>query len=173
MRAIIKKKKIVDADAKVDFFSVIFSSFFYSGFFPTISGTIGSLASLIIFFFDIFYNPVVLLILILLTFFIGIYTSERMIKRYGDDPSVIVIDEAVGMWLTILIFISFPGTDLSWFYILVCFLSFRIFDILKLQPARYYDNLKTAYGIMMDDIIAAVYAGVLAYLISLSRYNPF
>lgn len=173
MRSIIKKKKIVDANVKVDFFSVIFSSFFFSGFFPTVSGTIGSLASLVIFFFSVFYNPAVLLILIVFCFVAGIYTSKNMIKRYGDDPSVIVIDEAVGMWLTVLIFILLPGTNLTLFYILICFLSFRLFDILKLQPAKYYDELKSGYGIMMDDVVAGIYAGILSYLISLTKFNLF
>jgi phosphatidylglycerophosphatase A len=173
LRSIIKKKKIVDANAKVDLFSIIFSSFFFAGYFPTVSGTIGTLASLVIFLFNFAYSPLVLLILIIICFFAGLYTSQKMIKRYGSDPSVVVIDEAVGMWLTVLIFILFPGTELSLFYLMVCFLSFRLFDILKLQPSRYYDNLKSGFGIMMDDVIAGIYAGILSYLISLTKYNPF
>lgn len=173
MRQILKKKKIVDPSAKVDFLTTLFSSFFFSGYFPFASGTAGSLASLVIFFSEVFYNPLILAALVFVSFVIGMFTSAKVIKKYGDDPSVIVIDEAVGMWLTVLIFVLFSSESLSMFYLLICFLSFRLFDILKLQPAKYYDELKSGYGIMMDDVAAGIYAGVLSCLISFSGYNPF
>lgn len=164
---IIKEKKIIDANVKIDFFSNLFSSFFFTGYFPIASGTIASLAALLIFLIKIFHNPVVLFILILLTFAFGIFTSKIMMKKYGDDPSVVVIDEAVGMWITVLIFLMMSDSDLNMFYAMVCFFAFRFFDITKIQPAKYFDRLNSGFGIMMDDVIAGIYAGISAYLISL------
>lgn len=164
---LIKEKKIVDANVEIDFFSNIFSSFFFTGYFPKASGTVASFAALLIFFAKVFHNPVILLILILITFLIGIFTSKLMMKKYGDDPSVVVIDEAVGMWITVLIFLMLSGESLNMFYAIVCFFAFRFFDITKIQPAKYFDKLNSGFGIIMDDVVAGIYAGVSAYLISL------
>ncbi|HMS34228.1 MAG TPA: phosphatidylglycerophosphatase A [Ignavibacteria bacterium] len=163
----IKEKKIVDENAEIDFFSNIFSSFFYTGYFPKASGTFASLAAMVIFLLKIFQNPTMLSLLIILTFAAGIYTSKTMMRRFGDDPSVVVIDEAVGMWITVLIFIIFSQENFTLFYAFVCFLAFRFFDITKIQPAKYFDRLHTGFGVMMDDVIAGVYAGVASYLFSL------
>lgn len=163
---LIKEKKVVDESVKINFFVNIFSSFFYTGYFPKASGTVASAAALFIFYFRIFHNPLALVTLILLCFVIGAYTSKVMINKFGDDPSVVVIDEAVGMWLTVLIFILFSNSDLSLLYIFICFFAFRFFDITKIQPARYFDRLNSGFGIMMDDVVAGIYAGAAALLVS-------
>jgi phosphatidylglycerophosphatase A len=163
----IKEKKIVDGNIKIDFFTNIFTSFFYTGYFSKASGTIGSAAALLIFCFNIFNNPLALLILVLVCFIIGVYTSKVMIKKFGDDPSVVVIDEAVGMWLTVLIYMIFSNSKINLFYIAVSFFTFRFFDITKIQPAKYFDRLNSGFGIMMDDVIAGIYAGVFVCLIFL------
>jgi len=163
----IKKKKIVDENVKIDFITDITSSFFYTGYFPAASGTVASLAALAIFLLEIFLDPLVLSLLTIISFVSGIFTAKAMMKRYGDDPSVVVIDEAVGMWITVLIvLILLPGrTDLL--SLAVCFLAFRFFDITKIQPAKYFDKLHTAFGVMMDDVVAGVYAGVISYIVLL------
>ncbi|MEO8447990.1 MAG: phosphatidylglycerophosphatase A [bacterium] len=170
---IIKHKKIVDPDAKPDLFSILFTSCFYVGYIPKASGTFGSLFALLFLFINGFQNPTVLLISIIVCFIIGIYTSKVMMKKFGDDPSVVVIDEVVGMWITILVFILLSMGNLSLFYMMVCFFCFRFFDIFKLQPAKYFDDRNTGYGVMMDDVIAGVYAGITTYLISMTKFNPF
>ncbi len=168
---LIKERKITDANAKIDFFSNLFSSFFFTGYFPKASGTVGSLAALFIFFFKVFYNPIVLFSLIVFSFAIGIVTSKKVMKKYGDDPSVVVIDEAIGMWITILVFILLSGAPVSVFYLITSFLAFRFFDITKLQPAKYFDSRNTGFGIIMDDVVAGIYAGITVYLISLSKLD--
>ncbi|MCY7360533.1 MAG: phosphatidylglycerophosphatase A, partial [Ignavibacteria bacterium] len=97
-----------------------------------------------------------------------IITSKVMIRKYGDDPSVVVIDEVVGMWITMLIFnllTSFENVSLI--NLIILFLAFRFFDIVKIQPAKYFDKMENAFGIMMDDVIAGIYAGFTVYLITL------
>ncbi len=163
----VKKKKIIDENVKIDFLTDISASFFYTGYFPAASGTVASLAALAIFLIPVFHDPLVLSVLILISFSSGIFTARKMMKRYGDDPSVVVIDEAAGMWITVLIvMILSPGkTDLL--SMAVCFLAFRIFDITKLQPAKYFDKLHSGFGVMMDDVVAGIYAGLASYFVLL------
>lgn len=159
----IKERKIADETVKIDFFTSLFSSFFYTGYFPKASGTIASAAALLIFLLKIFYDPFWLLALILICFVAGIYASKLMIRRFGDDPSEVVIDEAVGMWLTVLIFFLLNGMTPDLKGVIICFFAFRFFDITKIQPAKYFDELNSGFGVMMDDVIAGIYAGVCSY----------
>ena len=97
-----------------------------------------------------------------------------MKNRYGDDPPEVVIDEIAGLWFTYIVafiifdfFFKAKSLDPTQFFVsklifgLVGLIIFRIFDILKLQPSKYFDELKTGYGIMLDDIFAGLYAGIL------------
>lgn len=170
---IIKRKKIVNENVKIDVATELISTFFYVGQFPVASGTLGSIAGAAILLFPDARNPVLLGILIVVFFTAGVFTSGKMMQKYGNDPSVVVIDEVVGMWLTVFILMLFSGRELSLFYLLVCFLLFRFFDIAKFQPAKYFDKVHTGTGIMLDDVIAGIYAGLTAYFLSLSNINPF
>ena len=169
----IKTKKIVDANARVDKFSLLFTSCFFTGFIPKASGTFGSLFGLLFFYFNGFQRTEVLLPLIIVCFIIGIPTSKVIMKKYGDDPSVIVIDEVIGMWITVLVFkILIPESfNISIQYFLILFFSFRFFDIFKIQPSKYFDKMKSAFGVLMNDVIAGIYAGIVVYLISLTGLN--
>lgn len=163
----LKKKKIIDSTYNVDIFSIVFSSGFFVGYIPFASGTFGSLFALLFLFIPGFSEVLVLSITIIFVFIVSIYTSEKMMKRYGDDPSVVVIDEIIGMWITILLLkiclpgnLAFTPTALT-----LGFLLFRFFDITKLFPANYFDKLKSGFGIIMDDIISGIYAGIISSLI--------
>lgn len=160
--SLIKKKKIVNPDVKIDLFTLTFSSAFFTGFFPVASGTFGSAFALLFFLIPGFNELYVLLPAIILCFVVGVFTSGKMVHRFGDDPSVVVIDEVVGMWITILIS-GFVST--GYLNLIIGFFAFRFFDIVKLYPASYFDKMKNGFGIMMDDVIAGIYGGVLTYLI--------
>ncbi len=97
----------------------------------------------------------------LLTFGVGIWASGVAARTQGlDDPSEVVIDEVAGQWLTLAV----VPPDLL-FYVLG-FILFRIADILKPWPVSWADrNLKGGLGIMLDDVLAAVYAGVVLFLL--------
>lgn len=166
----IKKKEIVNTNIKVNFFCLVFASGFFTGFFPLASGTVGSAFALAFFLIPGFHNLYVLFPLIILSFFLGILSSKKMIERYGDDPSVIVIDEFVGMWITVAVSALYDFCLLS---VLVGFFMFRLFDIVKLYPAAFFDNMKNGFGIMMDDVIAGLYAGAATVLILLLLKNIF
>jgi phosphatidylglycerophosphatase A len=170
---IIKQKKIVDPDAKVGFFSMIISSGFFVGYIPKASGTFGSFLALLFYILiPGFDNFITLTVAIILSFILGVFTSDKMVCRYGEDPSVVVIDEFAGMWLTLL-FTNYQLQALKhvdYLYYLAfafgAFLIFRIFDILKIQPAKYLERrFNNGYGVMLDDIVSGLYAGVVAFII--------
>ena len=164
---IIKRKKIVDPNARVDIFSQLFSSVFFIGHMPVASGTFGSLAGVLCFFIPGFDSYLVVGSAIVACYVLGIITSQNMIKRYGHDPSVVVIDEVVGMWITMLFVMPAIGmVDLEFKSIILAigFISFRFFDITKVWPSKIYDRIDNGYGIMMDDVIAGIYAGVVTFL---------
>ena len=76
-----------------------------------------------------------------------------------EDPQAFVLDEVVGYLVAMALYASFAGEPSPTAYA-VGFLAFRFFDIFKLQPARRLEELPGAYGIMADDVMAGVYAGV-------------
>jgi phosphatidylglycerophosphatase A len=134
---------------------------FFSGYSPITPGTAGSLVGLIIYAIPGFEIPQIIGMFICIFFLIGSYTSHRMEIYAGEDPTCVVIDEIVGMWLT-LIFI--PKT----LFLSACgFLLFRIFDITKPQPASYVERYRNGIGVMLDDVVAALYSNILLHLLML------
>lgn len=161
---LIKKKAIVNEDVQIDFFTMLIASAFFTGYFPVASGTAGSLFAVLFIFIPGFYSPVVLLTLSLIFFFVGIVVSDRMMQRYGEDPSVVVIDEVVGVWISMFIISVFGYNNLI-LAAVVSFLTFRFFDILKVFPGNYFDRMNSGKGIMMDDVAAGVYSGFASVLL--------
>lgn len=164
---IIKRKKIVNPDAKPGFLSEVFSSVFYIGHFPVASGTFGSLAGVLCFYIPGFDSYFVVGSATVICYVLGIISSQKMIPRYGHDPSVVVIDEVVGMWITMLFVmpaISMVDLEFKTIILAIGFISFRFFDIIKVWPSKIYDRIDNGYGIMMDDVIAGIYAGVVTFL---------
>ena len=92
--------------------------------------------------------------------FLGVWSSDRVAAHSGiKDPQIVVLDEVSGQQLSLLLATKF-GTALSWKYLLLGFILFRLFDIWKPFPARQAESLPGGWGIMADDWIAAVYAGI-------------
>ena len=86
----------------------------------------------------------------------GIWASHRVETVLGrKDPGVIVIDEVAGMMVAVLLLPRTPGV------LLCAFLLFRLFDIWKPFPAREAQALRGGFGVVIDDLIAGVYALVL------------
>jgi phosphatidylglycerophosphatase A len=75
-------------------------------------------------------------------------------KRGHPDPRSVVVDELVGMMASLTAF------EWSWGTVLGAFLAFRFFDVVKPFPARMLEHVPNGFGIMLDDIVAAVYASV-------------
>jgi phosphatidylglycerophosphatase A len=131
-----------------------FASGLFTGYFPAASGTLGSAIAVAFYFIPGFESPFILGFVLLLVFGLGIKASSIMEKRYGHDPAEVTIDEVVGMWITLFFL---PKTILV---VLAAFFVFRFFDIVKPFPARELDKMHGGFGIMMDDVVAGIYANI-------------
>ncbi len=136
---------------------------FGSGLSSFSPGTMGSLAAIPFWFVLIALpNPFYIISLILSCGF-GIYLCGRTAKEIGvDDPSCIVWDEFVGLWITLSLLPKEAQTPL---WITVGFLLFRLFDIWKPFPICVIDrHIRGGVGIMLDDVIAGFFAAMMLFL---------
>jgi phosphatidylglycerophosphatase A len=99
-------------------------------------------------------------IVVLFVAAVGVYVASKVERHWGNtDPQFVVIDEVSGQ----LIALSFPFTLLNWKSWLLGFILFRVFDIWKPFPARQAESLHGGWGIMADDWIAGIYAGLVLW----------
>jgi phosphatidylglycerophosphatase A len=141
------------------FLNYVVATTFGAGFSPVAPGTAGSLiAVLLVYFLSPFPVWIFILVLIIL-FFAGVYTGTQIEKEKGHDPSLVVIDEFVGMGISLLFL------DKDWRFYLIAFILFRFFDIVKPPPINLSQKLTGGYGIMIDDVLAGLYALILTHLI--------
>ena len=152
-----------------------------SGYFPIASGTIGSAVTLPFVALTAYYYGIYGIgIATFCLFFIGVYvTSIYTHGKKEHDPSSVVIDEAMGQFCTFLPIGQhlYPRLD-KMTLLLYClgFFFFRLFDTIKLQPARWADtSIHNAWGVMLDDLFAGMYASITLYVIyilfSMSTYS--
>lgn len=136
--------------------AVLVATWFGTGLLPGAPGTWGSLAALpIAWLLQWGLGSLGLTAAIVVVFAVGLWSVGRVVGgAMGDDPAQVVIDEVAGQWLTLL----FAGPHLALY--LAGFVLFRLFDILKPWPVGWVDrSLKGALGVMLDDILAGLYAG--------------
>ena len=127
------------------------ATFFYVGKLPVAPGTFGSLVALIIWLFLPITASAQLSMLILL-FILGIYSSHKVaIYLQVHDPSEVVIDEVVGMGISLFML---PHNIVLY---VIAFLLFRLFDILKPSFIYQVQDLPGGWGIMLDDVIAGIF----------------
>lgn len=152
----------------------LFLTFFGTGLAPKAPGTVGSLAALPVGVAILYYLGIEsLFMLTIAVTIIGIFEVNKYEKNTGEhDQSHIVIDEAVGMWLSLMIAYSTMIT-LNYPYIeilslIFSFAAFRLFDIWKPSTIGWIDReWKGGYGVMMDDVLAGIAGGLLTALILL------
>jgi phosphatidylglycerophosphatase A len=144
---------------KINSFEKLIGSGFYTGFFPVASGTIGSLAALIIYLIPGFEQLFIIIPFTLILIVYGIFLGNKFEINYGKDPSECTVDEIVGTWISV---IALPKT--LWI-IVAAFFLWRILDIIKPPPARNLERLKGGLGIMIDDVISGIYALIIMHLI--------
>ncbi len=138
------------------YLAVLVATFGYIGYVPFAPGTAGSLGGLALYFFARnFYGGEIELPLLFVVIASGIWAAsftERYLKK--KDPGLVVIDEVAGMLLTLL------WVEASLGLALIGFLAFRFFDIVKPFPARYCERFHGGWGIMLDDLVAGIYAAL-------------
>ena len=132
------------------------------GYIPKGGGTLAAVVCCIVWYFawrggaGHFWPP---LLITLGLFFLGVYSAGKVEAGWGKDNYRIVIDEVAGMGITLLF------VPVRWPYLLVGLLLFRIFDIAKPLYIRKMENLDGGWGVMMDDMLAGVYANLLLQLV--------
>jgi phosphatidylglycerophosphatase A len=128
----------------------------YLGYVPVAPGTFGSAAGLAVFAAVRWSgSPALELAVIVLLFTVGVWSASAAEKHFGGvDPAPVILDEVVGMLIT-LAFIPVTVTGA-----IVGFLLFRLFDVVKPWPANRLEGLHGGLGVMADDAMAGVYGNV-------------
>lgn len=137
---------------------------FYSGKIKFMPGTFGTLSAvpILIYFFNntLLINILILLILFLSSLLLLNYSYKNNLFNNIDDKSI-VIDEIIG-YLSFMIFFDTNVTN-----IIIGFLLFRFFDILKPFPISYVDKkIKNSLGVLLDDLLAGLFSGILLFYIN-------
>ena len=131
------------------------STFFYVGYLPFIPGTLASVAALFLFYLAR-NNNLAQVFLTLVVIILGFLASGRAEKLFNKkDPEYVVIDEVSGMLLSF----AFIPYDIR--LVVIAFILFRIFDILKPFPINKLERLPGSVGIMSDDIVAGIYTNII------------
>lgn len=154
----------------------------FSGYSPWASGTVGTLLGLAVILLPGADSAPILGLLILGGLLAGVWASAQVAAAVGHrltavasalktrfqpgeethpDPSIVVIDEIVGMWIALFLL---PKTVIAY---ALAFVLFRLFDVLKPQPAKALERLPGGWGIMLDDVVAGVYANLGTHLLLL------
>ncbi len=132
---------------------------FGTGWLPLAPGTWGAaLATLLLFPLAMLPSAtmatLILTVAIVVFTWLGVIGSDIVADEWGDDPRQTVIDEMVGVWIALL------GLPLTWPWLLAGFVLFRFFDIAKPLGIRRLERLHGGWGIMLDDVLAGVYANL-------------
>lgn len=144
-------------------FSIWWSSGFGSGFLPKAPGTWGSVLGCLIAWGGAawFQSQFLLFFIISILIYTGIsmYTITQILPEWGEDPPLVVADEILGMWITL----CFVPVD--WIWWILALIGFRVFDIRKPLGIRRLERIPGATGILLDDVLAGIYAGYLLWLL--------
>lgn len=134
---------------------------FGSGYSPLAPGTAGTVVGLVLFLPLSRLPALGQLAAIVLTFGLGLFVSTHVCRRLAiKDPGIVVIDEVVGMWVSLLFLPLTPAVAG------LGFLLFRLLDIIKPYPARQFEALPEGLGIMADDVMAGIYVNLVLRVIS-------
>jgi phosphatidylglycerophosphatase A len=135
-------------------------TFAYAGLSPVSSGTVGSFVAAVLYFvWPPLQHPIPLIIACILVLWAGAKSAGVIERATGiQDPGIVVIDEVLGQWVALLFIPSEYNHIAS--VVLISFLLFRVFDIVKVPPARFFERKEGGLGIMLDDVVAGIYANI-------------
>jgi phosphatidylglycerophosphatase A len=135
---------------------ILLATWWGVGFTPLASGTAGTLAAIPLFLLLSLFPLSIYLPCVLGLGLLACWAAGKAEVIFGEqDSRRIVIDEVVGFCVTM---IALPPT---WPYLLVGFLLFRTFDIIKPPPIRFVERkVKGGYGVVLDDVLAGIYAHI-------------
>jgi phosphatidylglycerophosphatase A len=137
----------------------LLGTWFYCGYVPKGPGTAGSAGALLVGVPVAVYlqlPPFLFAVAALLSLAPGIWAAGVMAREGGrKDPQTVVIDEVIGQWIALA-----GAPALNGKYVLAAFLLFRAFDIWKPPPARALEGIPGGTGIVLDDVVAGIYAAL-------------
>ena len=141
-------------------FAILFATWGGTGFSPVASGTVGTVAAIPLYLLLAGLSLPLYIAAVVPFFFFSCWIAGLAEEIFEEkDSGKIVIDEVVGYLVTM------TGVPLSWQGVVIGFFLFRLFDIVKIQPARYFDRqIKNGYGVVLDDVAAGIYACLLLHL---------
>jgi len=143
-------------------FLLFFAAGFGAGYSPIAPGTMGTLVAIPIYFFLSFIPFPLYELTIITFFFLSSWISDKAQRHWGKrDHPRIVIDEMVGFLITML---WIPKTTL---FIILGFFLFRFFDIVKPPPIRLLERVRGGYGVVLDDVMAGIYANIILHVVQL------
>ena len=151
-----------------DYLALVISTFGV-GYLPLMPGTYGSLVTVGIFLgFTQLVNGYALVALVLVSIVVvtlaGTWAASRTEQLSNrKDPRKIVVDEVAGQLISLFPLTLFARWSIV--AVIISFILFRFFDIVKPYPARRLEGLKGGLGVMCDDLIAGVYAAVITSII--------
>jgi phosphatidylglycerophosphatase A len=144
---------------------VILAAWGPCGFSPVAPGTVGTLGAIPLAWALAKLSPFAIPAAAALLCVLGVAAAERAARHWGvTDASAIVIDEVVGYLVTVSL------VPFNWETALAGFTLFRVFDIAKPWPVVLFDRMKSAWGVMLDDVAAGLYA--MAILAAAVRWLP-
>ena len=140
-----------------------------TGYAPVAPGTVGSLFGIMVLYgfnwlmvgIDLKFINILalnLFAIIFITLF-GVHSIKKVHREWSHDASKIVIDEVAGVWIAAF------AIPFQWQYFLYAFIFFRFFDIAKPLFIRRLDRLKSSWSVMLDDLLAGVYANLLLQIL--------
>ncbi|MDA7705398.1 phosphatidylglycerophosphatase A [Rickettsiales bacterium] len=151
-------------------------TFFYIGLIKKAPGTFGSFAAVIFWILVNYFLPKINIFwpifLIIITLYGCIFIKNYSRGSYNIDDKSIVIDEVLGQILTLEVVFYYFNLEYNIFnqsnilIIFLCFMTFRFFDIIKIFPINIIDQkFKTGFGVMLDDLMAAIFAIICSIII--------
>jgi phosphatidylglycerophosphatase A len=143
-------------------FHKLFSTSLGIGYIGKGGGTVAAVACCICWYFAWaggYPPPMISVIITLLITFIGVGSSSIVEPIWGKDPARVVIDEVAGMCISLL----FLPVNVK--YVFCALILFRFFDIVKPLFIRKMESLPAGWGIMMDDVLAGVYANIILQVV--------
>ena len=151
-----------------------FLSLLGSGYCRPCSGTVASVVSIIILWLldynlslAVGYKLLVWAIIFIILYLLSLKFIAQATNSHDSDPSWIVIDEFLGMMVAYLPLLFLPYT---WWHLVFLVILFRFFDIVKPWGIKQIDNQHSAWSVIVDDLIAGVYAAILLWLIIIFIY---
>ena len=152
----------------MSFLARLLGTCFYLGYFPKGPGTAGSLGALLVGIPLAMYLewPAPAFALLAVGLLLpAIWAADRMAREGGSkDPQTVVVDEVVGQWIALA-----GAPALNWKYIVAAFFLFRLFDIWKPPPVRALERIPGGAGIVLDDVMAGIYAALV--LLAVGWFN--